>query len=176
MPLLENLGPRICILGPSNSGKSTLADAIARKLAIPAVHLDQLYHLPHSNWVPRPEADFVTLHQAAIAQEQWVMEGNYTRHLAPRLARATGFIVLEVSTATSLLRYFRRTLFERNRRGALEGGKDSVKWQMIRHIAIVTPPNRHKYLSIFEASTLPKVRLGSPRDLKLFYQTEGLQR
>lgn len=104
------------------------------------------------------------------------MEGNYTRHLAPRLERATGFIVLEVSTATSLLRYFRRTLFERNRRGALEGGKDSVKWQMIRHIAIVTPPNRHKYLSIFDASTLPKVRLGSPRELKQFYQCEGLER
>ncbi|MCC9163123.1 AAA family ATPase [Alcaligenes sp. MMA] len=175
MPPLESLGPRICILGPSNSGKSTLADAIERKLAIPAVRLDQLYHLPHTNWIPRPEADFVALHQAAIAQEQWVMAGNYTRHLAPRLERATGFIVLEVSTATSLLRYFRRTLFERDRRGALEGSKDSVKWQMIRHIAIVTPPNRHKYLSIFEASTLPKIRLQSTRELNLFYKREQLK-
>ncbi|UQN37360.1 AAA family ATPase [Alcaligenes aquatilis] len=175
MPPLESLGPRICILGPSNSGKSTLADAIERKLAIPAVHLDQLYHLPHTNWIPRPEADFVALHQAAIAQEQWVMEGNYTRHLAPRLERATGFIVLEFSTTTSLLRYFRRTLFERDRRGALEGSKDSVKWQMIRHIAIVTPPNRHKYLSIFEASALPKIRLQSTRELNLFYKREQLK-
>lgn len=176
MSLLESLGPRICILGPSNSGKSTLADAIAHKLAIPAVHLDQLYHLPHSNWVPRPEADFIALHQAAIAQEQWVMEGNYTRHLPARLKRATGFILLDVSTATSLLRYFRRTLFERDRRGALEGGKDSVKWQMIRHIAVVTPPNRKKYLKIFDECALPKVRLSSPNELKLFYQAEGLKR
>lgn len=176
MSLLENLGPRICILGPSNSGKSTLADAIEHKLTIPAVHLDQLYHQPHTNWVPRPEADFAALHQAAIAQEQWVMEGNYTRHLPARLERATGFILLDVSTTTSLLRYFRRTLFERDRRGALEGGKDSVKWQMIRHIAVVTPPNRQKYLRIFEASTLPKGRLGSPRELQQFYQAESLER
>jgi len=34
---LDALGPRICIMGPSNSGKSTLADAISRKTALPAV-------------------------------------------------------------------------------------------------------------------------------------------
>ena len=176
MTSLEQLGPRICILGPSNSGKSSLANAIERKLAIPAVHLDQLFHQPYSNWVPRPESEFIELHQAAIAKDSWVMEGNYTRHLAPRLERATGFIVLEVSTATSLLRYFRRTLFERKRQGALAGGKDSVKWQMIRHIAIVTPPNRHRYLSIFEQSSLPKIRLESARELKQLYKREGLKR
>ncbi len=176
MTSLQQLGPRICILGPSNSGKSSLAYAIEDKLAIPAIHLDQLFHQPYSDWVPRREAEFIELHQAAIAKESWVMEGNYTRHLAPRLERATGFMVLEVSTATSLLRYFRRTLFEHKRQGALAGGKDSVKWQMIRHIAIVTPPNRQKYLSIFDQSSLPKIRLQSARELKLFYKREGLER
>lgn len=39
---LSSLGPRICILGPSNSGKSTLATAIARKCDLRPVHLDQL--------------------------------------------------------------------------------------------------------------------------------------
>ena len=34
---LSALGNRICILGPSNSGKSTLADAIARNPQVPAV-------------------------------------------------------------------------------------------------------------------------------------------
>ena len=44
--VLDDLGPRICIMGPSNSGKSTLADAIARACDLPVVHLDQLHHLP----------------------------------------------------------------------------------------------------------------------------------
>ena len=35
---LSDLGDRICILGPSNSGKSTLADAIARKRGLEPVH------------------------------------------------------------------------------------------------------------------------------------------
>jgi Cytidylate kinase len=42
---LPDLGERICILGPSNSGKSTLAEAIARKRGLQAVHSDQLYDL-----------------------------------------------------------------------------------------------------------------------------------
>ncbi|MNV68545.1 AAA family ATPase [Variovorax boronicumulans] len=174
MSILDSLGPRICILGPSNSGKSTLAEAIARKRGIPAIHLDQLFHQPFTDWRPRPEAEFLHLHEEAIAQEKWVMEGNYTRCLAPRLERATGFIVLDVSTALSLFRYVRRAWFERDRRGALEGSLDSVKWQMIHHIAVVTPPNRRRYVEIFERISLPKVRLATTGELNRFYRAERL--
>jgi adenylate kinase family enzyme len=102
------------------------------------------------------------------------MEGNYTRCIAQRLARATGFIVLDVSTATSLFRYLRRTWFERNRHGALAGSMDSVKWQMIRHITVVTPPNRRKYVEMFEGVRLPKIRLATTGELKRFYRAERL--
>lgn len=51
---LEDLGQRICILGPSNSGKSTLASAIGRKCGLTVIHLDQLYHRPGTDWEPRP--------------------------------------------------------------------------------------------------------------------------
>lgn len=95
MTTLDELGPRICILGPSNSGKSTLAEAIAGKRDLPAIHLDQLFHTPHTDWIPRPAQEFVHLHDAAIAQEQWVMDGNYSRTLPQRLARATGLILLD---------------------------------------------------------------------------------
>lgn len=36
MNKLDDLGSRICILGPGNSGKSTLAQVIARKRGLPA--------------------------------------------------------------------------------------------------------------------------------------------
>src|SRR6516225_11108594 len=36
---LADLGERICILGPSNSGKSTLAETIARKRGLELIHL-----------------------------------------------------------------------------------------------------------------------------------------
>ena len=159
---LDTLGPRICILGPSNSGKSTLADAIAAKQGLEPIHLDRLYHLPHTDWQPRPAGEFLTLHDAAIAGERWVMDGNYSSCLPQRLARATGLILLDLSTPLSL--WLRAPdLVRRDRRGALDGGRDSVKWSMIRHIVVATPPNRKRYAQLYARCELPKVLCPSAR-------------
>jgi len=163
-------------MGPSNSGKSTLADAIARARGLPPIHLDQLFNRPNTDWQPRPEAEFIALHDEAIKAEEWVMEGNYSRCLSQRLERATGFVLLDIPTATSLFRYFRRSWFERDRRGALDGGSDSVKWEMIRHIAVATRANRRRYHDMFEQLDLPKVKLMTMREQACFYRAAGLQR
>lgn len=173
---LAALGPRICILGPSGSGKSTLGVAIGRRQALPVVHLDQLHHLPGTEWVPRPAEDFLALHDAAIAADRWVMEGNYTRLLPQRLARATGLILLDVNAPTSLFRYVRRCWFERNRAGTLEGARDRVRWAMLHHIAGPSRRNRRRYAAIFAEAALPKRALRSPRALAAFYAGEGLVR
>ncbi|MGH8813916.1 MAG: AAA family ATPase [Advenella sp.] len=172
---LSTLGPRICILGPSNSGKSTLATAIARKCDLEPVHLDQLFHEPNTDWVPRPATTFSALHEAAIAGERWVMDGNYSKYMPQRFERATGIILLNVHTTTSLLRYLRRTLFERERYGALEGAQDSLKWEMIRHIAVVTPGNHKRYIKLLEQTALPTVSLPSVRAINDIYRQWGLQ-
>jgi len=171
---LPDLGNRICILGPSNSGKSTLANAIARKRGLEPVHLDVLHHLPNTDWEPRPKGEFVALHDAAIAGERWVMDGNYSICMPQRFRRATGLILLDISMPASLLRYFRRTLFETGRLGALEGGRDSVKWDMIHHIAVVQPKNRKRYRAMFDELDLPKLRLSSVRAIKQCFREWGL--
>ncbi|SDF89883.1 AAA family ATPase [Terriglobus roseus] len=173
---LSELGERICILGPSNSGKSTLADAIARRSGSKAIHLDQLHHLPNTNWVPRPAKEFVALHDEAITGERWVIDGNYSKLFPQRFQRATGVILLDISTLTSLFRYLRRTIFERSRIGALAGGQDSIKLAMLHHIAVVTPGNRKRYAEVYRQLVLPKLYLPSTRDLNKCYQEWGLER
>ncbi len=173
---LDELGPRLCIMGPSNSGKSTLAEAIGRRRGLRPVHLDQLHHLPHTDWVPRAPDAFAALHDAAILDPQWVMEGNYSRLLPQRLERATGLILLDVPMVISLLRYVRRCWFEPDRRGGLDGGRDSVKWAMIRHLVTATPDNRRRYRRMFAEIGLPKLWIGSPRALAAFYRANGLTR
>ncbi len=175
MTRLSDLGPRICILGPSNSGKSTLAAAVGEACGLGVVHLDRLYHLPDTDWRPRPKEAFAALHDEAILGDRWVMDGNYSRFFPQRFARATGVILLDVPTSASLLRYFRRTLFEKDRIGALDGCKDSVKWAMIRHIAITTPRNRRRYADLFRELELPKIELPSMREIERFYRTENLR-
>jgi len=162
-------------MGPSNSGKSTLADAIGRARDLPVVHLDQLYHLPHTDWQPRPTAEFIALHDAAIQAPRWVLEGNYSRCLPQRLAQATGLILLDAPTPVSLLRYLRRCWFDQDRRGALEGGQDSVKWQMLHYIAGTARTNRRRYRQLYASLELPRLTLG-PAELKAFYRREGLER
>ena len=175
-PGLDALGTHICIMGPSNSGKSTLASAIGRARGLPVVHLDQLYHEPNSNWRPRAAEEFIALHDQAVRSSAWVMEGNYSRCLPQRLEHATGFILLDVPTTTSLYRYLRRSWFQRNLLGVLEGGKDSVKWNMIRHIAVTTRQNRRRYGETFEQIALPKIRLSTTCEVVNFYRRERLCR
>jgi adenylate kinase family enzyme len=172
---LSDLGPRICIMGPSNSGKSTLANAIARERGLPPIHLDQLHHLPNTDWQLRPDNEFIALHDDALPGPSWVMDGNYSRCLPQRLARATGFILLDASTMVSLLRYLRRSWFERDRLGGLKEGKESVKWAMIWHIAVTTRKNRRRYKEMFEHIDLPKIRLSTAREIARFYRSEGLE-
>lgn len=173
---LDDLGPRICILGPSSSGKSTLATAIARSRCLTPIHIDQLYHLPNTDWKPRPAEDFLHLYSDALDGDRWVMDGNYPRCLPQRLERATGVILLSVPVGISVLRYLRRSWFERGRIGGLDGGKDSVKLKMIINIAITTHLNRRRYRWMFDAYDLPQIWLKGPRALAAFYEEEGLTR
>lgn len=173
---LDDLGPRICIMGPSNSGKSTLATAIGRARGLTPIHLDQLYHIPNTDWQRRTDEEFIALHDEVLSGASWVIDGNYSRCLPQRLARATGLILLDTSTATSLLRYLRRSWFERDRLGGLEGGTDSVKWTMIWHIAVTTRRNRRRYKEMFIHTSLPKISLSTAREITRFYLSEGIGR
>lgn len=155
-PPLENLGRRIAIMGPTNAGKSTLAVAIARKLGVSAIHLDQFRHLPNTDWQVRPDAEFHALHDAAILEDSWIMEGNYSILMPQRFARATGIIVIDDHSIRRFGRYLRRTLFEKERAGNLPGNRDSLKWEMVGWIW-KTRRGAGRYRNFAEATGLPLV-------------------
>lgn len=176
MQTLEALGRRVCIFGPSNAGKSTLAVALGDKLGVPAIHLDLLHHLPHTDWTPRAPEEFARLHDEAIAKDGWVIEGNYSRLIPQRLARATGIVLIDTPAPGNIWRYLRRTLFERQRVGTLEGGQDSIKWLMIRHITMVQPKSRAKMLGFTTESGLPFEHVKGMAELNGLYRRWGLER
>lgn len=171
---LESLGRRIMINGPSNSGKSTLGDAIARKLAIPVVHLDRLSHEEQGNWIPRSDEAFKALHDAAIGAEAWVMDGNYSRLMPQRYARATGIVVIDDNLLRRYFRYFNRSLFRKQRIGGLESGTDSVKWEMIRWIWKTR--NQGKYEDAARQLGIPLVICRNSAELQAIYDAWSLER
>jgi adenylate kinase family enzyme len=173
---LDDLGQRICILGPSNSGKSTLAAAVGRVRSLPVIHLDQYRHLPGTQWVERPDDEFELMHDEVVRTDRWVIDGNYSRWLPERLRRATGLVVLDASPAASVVRYVRRTLFEPDRAGSLEGTRDRLRMEMIRFMLGPARTNRLRYRHAFDEFGRPKVLLPDRAALEDFSRRNDLAR
>ncbi len=168
---LHSLGERIVIVGPSNAGKSTLTVALSKTLGIPAVHLDQLHHLPNTDWEKRPAAEFIALHDAALLADKWIMDGNYSGLMPQRLARATGVILITSNHWRRFFRYLVRTLLNRsNRAGHLEGAKDSLKWEMVQWILRKTRHSADRYAKILNTYDLPIVKCRTAAELNALYR------
>ena len=175
-PPLEAFGNRIMVCGPSNAGKSTLAAAIGRKLDRQVYHIDLFRHLPSTDWVQRPDAEFEALHDAAILDEEWVMDGNYSHLMSRRIARATGIILIGDNRWANLRRYFVRTLFERGRIGSLAGDRDSLNWEMIHWILGPSARNLARYRRELPATDLPYAETRSMVELNQLYVAWDLSR
>ena len=140
------------------------------------VHLDQYRHQPGTQWVERPDSEFERMHDEAVAADGWVIEGNYSRWLPGRMRRATGLVLLDASTAASIVRYFRRTLFEPDRAGSLDGTRDRVRVEMIRFLLGPARKSRVRYRHAFDEFDRPKVLLPDRPALEEYYRRNGLTR
>lgn len=176
LPPLAALGQRIMVCGPSSNGKSTLALALGRKLGTEVIHIDLLRHEPHTDWVERPDAEFIALHEKAIAGERWIMDGDYARLMPQRLERATGIILLGAGRWANLGRYLYRTLLQSKRPGALEGAPERLKWSMIHWILVTSPKRLVVSRRILRQSRLPLVEVRTLRQLNRLYTGWQLSR
>lgn len=170
---LELLGKRICIIGTSAAGKSTLAQQLGNHLNVAICHLDQIAHLPHTTWQARDRELMKQDHQAFLIQhDQWIIEGNYSYSMPERLAQATSVIWLDFSRWNSVYRYIKRCLSNQpNRAGNLDGATQQFSWKMVRHILIHVPKNKVKYQQLIEKSRLPLIRITSFKELKKYNKT-----
>lgn len=169
---LEALGTRICIIGNSAAGKSTLAQHLANNLNLVVCHLDQIAHIPHTNWEPRDRELMRLDHQLFLTQhESWVIEGNYSYLMPERFAQATAIIWLDISRWNSAYRYTKRALRSTpNRAGNLEGARQQFNFKMLKHILFTVPKNKAKYQQLIEASSVPCIRIQSFKALLDFYK------
>ena len=104
---------RVLIIGPCGSGKSTLARDLAPRLGLPLVHMDQLGW--QAGWVETDKAEMAARLADVVAQDEWLIEGNYGSVLAPRLARADTVIYLDFPIRLCLWRLMRRIVTHRGR-------------------------------------------------------------
>lgn len=99
---------RVLVIGCSGGGKSTLARALGAKLALPVVHLDVLFWKP--GWVESTYDEFRPKVAAAVAEDRWIVDGNFSRTFDIRLPRADTIVWVDQPRRVCLWRAFRRTM------------------------------------------------------------------
>ena len=159
---------RICIIGPSSSGKSTLAERLGKKLNYPVLHMDKIAHIPNTDWQRCPIEETVRKHDGFIKQSNWIVEGNYTKMMPQRFERADLVIFHKFNRFGCVWRYILRTLRnDKNRAGILDGGTERLKWSMIKYILFKIPSRYPKYEYLFKQYPhLKVVRVYSFKDIE----------
>lgn len=178
VPSLDRFGPRIAIIGPSNSGKSTLARAVGEKIGAPCYHLDQYSHIPGTNWVRRPDTDFVADHDKLIKGDAWIIDGNYSVCMKQRLERATGAIWIDPPILGSIWRYLIRSSTQNgNHIGRLDGATKDFNWFLVWYTLTGYPKKRPQYEASLKAHPhLVRLDLSSFTAVKRLYRDWGLDR
>ena len=97
---------KIAIIGCSGSGKSTLATQLGEILRLNVVHLDAQFW--HPGWVPTPDEEWNEIVQKLMAQESWIMDGNFSGTMDMRLEATDTVIFIDFPRTICLWRIIKR--------------------------------------------------------------------
>jgi adenylate kinase family enzyme len=100
-------------MGPPGSGKSTLSRELGGLHGLPVFHLDQAYWQP--GWIETPPEAFRAEVERIAGLPAWVIDGNYSATLEPRLRAADTVIYLDVPPWLSVASILWRTLANHGR-------------------------------------------------------------
>jgi adenylate kinase family enzyme len=153
---------RVIVIGTSCVGKTTFARALAQIMNFPHVELDALHWQP--NWTARPPDEFRALTADALAQDCWIIDGNYGAVRDLVWSRATTVIWLNYSFPVVLWRALTRTirrvltqeeLFSGNRESLRMAffSRESILWWVITTFH----RRRRQYRRLFDTATTPRV-------------------
>ncbi|SEO93863.1 DNA topology modulation protein [Paenibacillus sp. OV219] len=141
---------RILIIGSPGSGKSTLAQKLGRIWSLHVIHLDAHFWKP--NWVMPQEAEWDQTIERLTMQEQWIIDGNYSRTMDKRIERADLIILLDMPRWLCMYRIFkRRVMFHKKTRPDMnEGCEEKIDWAFVKWVWQYPKRSRMKTLNKLE--------------------------
>ncbi|STX29206.1 DNA topology modulation protein [Legionella beliardensis] len=124
---------RIMIMGRSGSGKSTFAYHLHQQTKLPLYHLDKYFFTDY--WVERDYQEFLTIQQALVNQEQWIIDGNSTKSFELRYQRASVCIYFNYPRYRCYWRVFKRLFFKDKRiDDRANNCPEKVSWSLIKYM------------------------------------------
>lgn len=164
-------GQRICIIGTTGSGKTTLARQVSQRFLIPHIELDALHWEP--NWTSAEAQVFRDRVTEALSGERWVVDGNYSAVRDIVWGKADTVVFLDYPFWLVIGRLMRRTLRRSlNQEELWSGNRENIRKSFLSQESIVLwmlqtyQPNRKKYPLLFqqpEYAHLSVVHLQSPK-------------
>lgn len=91
---------KVVVIGCPGAGKSTFARRLSAATGLPLFYLDLLWHRPDRTSVSRETFDARL--QEVLAQEAWIIDGNYLRTLEMRLSACDTVFLLDYPTSVCL--------------------------------------------------------------------------
>ena len=85
---------KVIIIGCPGSGKSTFARGLSEKTGLPIHHLDNIWFRPDGEHITRDEFDGKL--GEILAEDEWIIDGNYQRTLGRRLDEADTVILMDI--------------------------------------------------------------------------------
>ena len=163
---------KIAVIGYSGSGKSTVAETLAKRYDIPLLHLDKVHWLP--GWQERKNEEGQAMVEAFLNDNSdWVIDGNYSRyHYERRLAEADQIILMQLPRLQCLFRAWKRAIKYKNksRSSITEGCPEKLDGEFIAWILWKgrRKKNREAFRAIARQYQDKTIRLCSQRAIDRF--------
>jgi adenylate kinase family enzyme len=162
---------RVAVVGVTSSGKTTLAQELARRLGAPHIEMDALHW--GAGWVQAEPELFRQRVSEALAPEAWVADGNYGEVRDLVWGRADTLVWLDYPLARALWRLIVRTFRRVGRRIVLwNGNRETLRGALFSRDSLFLylfeshRRLRRTYPALFQQPAyrhLRVVRLRSPR-------------
>lgn len=104
---------RVLILGCGGAGKSTLAKRLGQLTGLPVIHLDAHYFT--AGWIATPAEQWRPKVEKLVAEEHWIIDGNFASTLDLRLPRADTIVFLDLPRRICFWRVLKRWITHRGR-------------------------------------------------------------
>lgn len=164
---------RIMVIGCCGAGKSTISKSIHKILKLKLFHLDQLYWKP--NWVETEKPEWETIVRAIAAEEEWIIDGNYSGTMDIRMQRANVVVFMDFPRWRCLYRVLKRIVvnYGHTRSDLAPDCPEHFDWEFIKYVYNFQEKKRPallERLTKLDASTAV-FTLNSNRDVKNFLKS-----
>ncbi|WP_074087960.1 DNA topology modulation protein [Paenibacillus sp. P32E] len=125
---------RILVIGSGGSGKSTLSRKLGGILKLPVIHLDTYFW--NANWVPKENAEWDQIVERFTYEDQWIIDGNYSRTMDSRIKRADLIVFLDMPRVLCMYRIFkRRIMYHKKARPDMnEECPEKIDWDFVKWV------------------------------------------